>query len=359
MRIRSMRALALVLFRLALLRFALLWLALVLLALPQSNAFADDTVEPFYKGRTITSVVPFGPGGGYAIYNQIMARHLGKFIPGHPQIVPQYRPGAGGIVASNYLYNVAPRDGSVMAMVSDSVALASVIDADKARYKVNEFIWLGAIERVNNVLAVRTDSGVRAFRDLMDNEITVGGSGPGSPTSLLPALLRWLEPVKIRTIEGYDGINPMFIAIERNEIAGSTVSWTIFKTLRKPWFDQGFLVPVVQFGSIKESDLPNVPLAVDLARTPEQKAVARFMASNVDVGRSFILPPGAPPERVRALRTAFDRMVKEPAFVEDITKAGFQLSPAAGAEVQEAVAQATRLDPSLVRIVQDTISRTK
>ena len=344
MRIKPMRALG---------------LALVFFVLPPTHAVADDAVEKFYKGRTITSVVPFGAGGGYAIYNQIMARHLGKFIPGNPQIVPQYRPGAGGIVASNYLYNVAPRDGSMMAMVSDAVALASVIDADKAKYKVNEFIWLGAIERVNNVLAVRADSGVRAFKDLLATEVAVGGSGPGSPTSLLPALLRWLEPVKIKTIEGYDGINPMFIAIERNEIAGATVSWTIFKTLRKQWFDGGFLVPIVQFGSVKEKDLPNVPLAIEFTRTPEQKAVARFMASNVDVGRSFILPPGAPADRVQALRTAFDRMVKDAAFIDEITKAGFQLSPASGLEVQEAVAQATKLDAALTRIVQDTISRAK
>jgi tripartite-type tricarboxylate transporter receptor subunit TctC len=344
MRIRPVRALG---------------LALIMLALTASNAVANDFVEKFYKGRTITSVVPFGPGGGYAIYNQIMARHLGKFIPGNPQIVAQYRPGAGGIVASNYVYNVAPRDGSVMAMVSDAVALASVIDADKTRYKVNEFIWLGAIERVNNVLAIRADTGVRRFPDLLDKEVAVGGSGPGSPTSLLPALLRWLEPVKIRTIEGYDGINPMFIAIERNEISGATVSWTIFKTLRKPWFDSGFLLPIVQFGSAKEPDLPNIPLAIDLAQSPQQRAIARFMASNVDVGRSFILPPEVPAERVQALRAAFDRMVKDSAFVEDITKAGFQLSPASGKEVQDAVAQATTLDSELTGIVRDTISRIK
>lgn len=341
-------------------RTSALGLALCLLVCATASApAADDDTEKFYKGRTINSVVPFGPGGGYAIYNQIMARHLGKFIPGHPQIVPQYRPGAGGIVASNYLYNVAPRDGSIMAMVSDSVALASVIDADKAKYNVNEFIWLGAIERVNNVLAVRADSGVRRFEDMTTTEVIIGASGPGSPTSLLPALLRWLEPVKIKTIEGYEGINPMFIAIERKEIAGATVSWTIFKTLRQPWFDSGFLAPIVQFGSVKEKDLPNVPLAIDLARTPEQRSVARFMASNVDVGRSFILPPGVPAERVAALRRAFDRMVKDPAFVDDITKAGFQLSPASGPEVQDAVAQATKLDADLARIVRDTISRAK
>jgi hypothetical protein len=151
----------------------------------------------------------------------------------------------------------------------------------------------------------------------------------------------------------------MFIAIERNEISGATVSWTIFKTLRKQWFDSGFLVPIVQFGSVKERDLPNVPLAVELARSEEQRAVARFMASNVDVGRSFILPPDTPAERVAALRTAFDRMVKDAAFVEEIAKAGFQLSPASGADVQQAVAQATKLDAALTRIVQETIARPK
>jgi tripartite-type tricarboxylate transporter receptor subunit TctC len=257
------------------------------------------------------------------------------------------------------MYSVAPRDGSVIAMVSDSVALASVIDADKIKYNVNEFVWLGAIERVNNVLAVRADAGVREVRDMLKTEVIVGSSGAGSPTGLLPALLRWLEPVKIKTIEGFSGINPIFLAIERNEISGAVISWTIFKTLRKPWFDQGFAVPIVQFGSVAEKDLPNVPLAVDLAKTPQQKAVSRFMASNVDVGRSFILPPGVPAERVGALRAAFDQMVKDKDFMDDMTKAGFELSPATGAEVQDAVAQATKLDADLTRVIRETISRTK
>ena len=334
-----------------------LGLVLSVVLFAASNAAAQDAVENFYKGRTINSVVPFGPGGGYATYSQIMARHFGKFIPGNPQIVLQYRPGAGGIVASNYVYNAAPRDGSVMAMVSDSVALASVIDADKIKYNVNEFIWLGAIERVNNVLGVRADTGVRDFRDLLQKEVILGSSGAGSPTFLLPALLRWLEPLKIRTIEGFSGVNAVLLAIERNEVSGVTVSWSIFKTLRKQWFEQGFMIPIVQFGSAKEKDLPNVPLAVELARTPQQTAVARFMASNVDVGRSFILPPGVPAERVQALRSAFDRMVRDQAFIDDITKAGFDLSPATGQEVQAAVAQATKLDAELARIIRETISR--
>lgn len=311
-----------------------------------------ETVEEFYKGRTITAIVPFGPGGGYSIYTQIAARHLPKFIPGNPTVVAQHMPGAGGIVASNHVFNVARRDGTVMAMVSDSVALASVIDADKIKYKVNDFIWLGAIERVNNVMAVRADTGVKTFEDLASKEIALGASGPGSPTSLLPALLRWMSPAKLKTVEGYPGISQMFAAVERSEVAGMTVSWTIFKSLKGEWFKNGTMIPVVQFGSVKESDLRNVPLANDIARTPEQKAVSRFMASNVDVGRSFILPPQVPADRVAALRAAFDRMVADAAFKEEITKAGFELSPATGQQVQDAVAIATRIDDKLAETIR-------
>lgn len=340
-------------------RKSLASLSLIITLCSCASAARADSIEEFYRGKTITSVVPFGPGGGYGIYNQIMARHLGRFIPGNPTIVAQYMPGAGGITANNYMFNLAKRDGLVMAMVSDSVALASVIDADKIRYKVNDFIWLGAIERVNNVTAVRADSGVKKLDDLKQKSIVLGGSGPGSPTSLLPALMRWLQGYNIKTVEGYEGINPMFIAMDRNEIAGMTVSWTIFKTLKKEWFEKGFAIPIVQFGSKKEKDLPNVPLALDIAQTAEQKAVARFLASNVDVGRSFIFPPGVPEERVAALRTAFDKMVQDPEFREEITKAGFDLSPATGKEVQAAVAQATNLDDRMIKIIQSAIASGK
>ncbi len=318
-----------------------------------------ETVADFFRGKTITSVVPFGPGGGYGIYNQIMARHLGRFIPGNPTIVAQYMPGAGGITASNYMFNVAKRDGLVMSMVSDSVALASVIDADKIRYKVNEFIWIGAIERVNNVTAVRADAGIKKLDDLKEKSVVLGGSGPGSPTSLLPALMRWLKNYNIKTVEGYEGINPMFAAMDRNEIAGMTVSWTIFKTLKKEWFEKGYAIPIVQFGSKKEKDLPSIPLALDIAQTPEQKSVARFLASNVDVGRSFIFPPGVAEDRVAAVRSAFDKMVQDSEFRAEITKAGFDLSPATGKEVQAAVAQATRLDERMIKIIQSAIASGK
>lgn len=330
----------------------------VLASIPPTAASAE-TVEAFFKGKTITAIVPFGPGGGYSIYTQITARHLPQFVPGNPTVVPQHMPGAGGILASNHVFNVAKRDGTVIAMVSDSVALASVIDADKIKYKVNEFIWLGAIERVNNVMAVRADTGVKSFDDLKSTEIAIGASGPGSPTSLLPAMLRWMAPVKLKTVEGYPGISQMFAAIERGEVAGTTVSWTIFRSLKKDWFDKGFMVPIVQFGSVRDKDHPTIPLATELAQTPEQKAVSRFMASNIDVGRSFVLPPQVPADRVAALRSAFDRMVADPAFKAEIAKAKFELSPATGQQVQDAVKLATALDDKLAATIRGIVGPSK
>jgi tripartite-type tricarboxylate transporter receptor subunit TctC len=176
---------------------------------------------------------------------------------------------------------------------------------------------------------------------------------------MLPALLRWMTGAKLKTVEGYPGISQMFAAMERGEVAGMTVSWTIFKSLRGDWFKTGYAMPLVQFGSVRERDLPDVPLANDIAQTPEQKAVSRFMASNVDVGRSFILPPGVPADRIAALRSAFDKVVGDAAFKEEIAKAGFELSPATGQQVQDAVAAATRVDEKLAATIRNLVPNAK
>ncbi|MPY70889.1 MAG: hypothetical protein GEU92_12455 [Alphaproteobacteria bacterium] len=315
-----------------------------------------DAIADFYKGKQVAVIVPFGAGGGYALYTQIVTRHLPKFVPGNPTMVPQYMPGAGGVKAANYVFNVAPKDGSVISMVSDSVVLAAVISPKNVKYRVNEFTWIGTMERVNNVLAIRADTGVKTVADLAKAEAVVGSSGRGSPTYLLPSLVRWLAPEsKIKIVQGYKGINPMFLAIEQGELNGVTVSWTVFKSLRGPWFKDGFANAVVQFGTRREPDLPDVPLAIEIAKTDQQKAVARFMASNAEIGRSFVVPPGVPGARIEALRAGFDRMVQDPAFKEEAVKNGVQLTPATGANVQQAVKEASAISPELAELVRTAI----
>jgi tripartite-type tricarboxylate transporter receptor subunit TctC len=313
-----------------------------------------DPVADFYRGKTVTAVVPFGAGGGYALYTQLLSQHMPRFIPGTPNIVPQYMPGAGGIKATNYVYNVAPKDGSLISMVPDTVVLASVLQPKTIKFKVNEFIWLGTLERVNNVLAVRADSGIRTFADLGRTEAVLGSTGRGSPTFLLPSLARWLSPAKMKIVQGYKGGREMFQAMETRELMGTTISWGVWKALKGDWFRNGSAVPIMQFGMRREADLPEVPLAIDLATTPEQKTVARFMASNTEIGRSFVAPPGMAAEKVTALRDAFDRMVRDPAFIA-AAKGKILLNPASGAEVQKVVADASALDARVADIVRTAI----
>lgn len=319
---------------------------------------AADPVADFYRGRTVTAVVPFGAGGGYALYTQLLSQHMPAFIPGKPTIVPQYMPGAGGIKATNYVYNVAPKDGSLISMVPDTVVLASVLQPKSIKFKVNEFIWLGTLERVNNILAVRADSGIRTFADLDKTEAVLGSTGRGSPTFLLPSLARWLTPAKIKIVQGYKGGREMFQAMETGELMGTTISWGVWKALKGAWFRDGSAVPIMQFGLRREADLPDVPLAVDYAKTPEQKTVARFMASNTEIGRSFVVPPGVADDKVAALRDAFDRMVRDPGFIE-AAKGKILLNPASGAEVQNVVAEASALDPKIADIVRTAIFGSK
>ena len=319
------------------------------------SSAAADAVADFYRGKTITAVVPFGSGGSYGLFTQLASRHMPKFIPGNPTIVPQYMPGAGGNKATNYVYNVAPRDGSYIAMVPDGLVISSVLRPKKIKYKPTEFTWIGSIERAPTVLMVRRDSGFKTVSDLRDRELILGSSGRGSGTFLFPSLLRWLTSGKIKLVQGYKGVRRMMNAMEQGEVQGTTVGFSAWKNLKADWLKSGFIVPLAQFGVQKESDLPNVALAIDLAKTPEEKAVARFMASNAEIGRSFVVPPKVPADRIAALRAAFDQMVKDPAFLAEIKKRKLQINPAPGAQVQEAVARAAAAGPKLARTMRSAI----
>jgi len=292
-------------------------------------------------------IVAFGAGGAYGLYTQLMAKHLPRFLPGNPTIIPQYMPGAGGIKASNYVYNVAVRNGSIMASLSDSLVITSVLRPERVKYDANKFTWIGAPVRMNNVLAMRSDSGLKNFDAITKNEAVLAATGLGSQATILPKMLAWLSPAKIKVVTGYKGSRGMLGAMERKEVQGMSLAWTSWKTLKGDWFKEGFAVPIVQFGLTSEMDLPNVPLAIDLARTADERAIVEFMSSTSQIGRSVLFPPTVPKDRITAVRTAFDKMVKDPAYVSDVTGRRAFLNPGSGAEIQKAVAKAMAFDPAL------------
>lgn len=260
--------------------------ALCLLAGATVNPAGADGVADFYRGKTIHAIVPFGSGGSYGLFTQMASRHMPKHIPGNPVIVPQYMPGAGGNKSTSYVYNVAARDGSYMAMVPDGLVISSVLRPKKIKYKPAEFTWIGSTERMPTVLMVRGDSGFKSIDDTLKRELVLGSSGRGSQSFLAPSLLRWLTGGKFKIVQGYKGLRRVINAMERGEVQGVSVGFSAWKNLKPGWLKSGFIVPIAQFGVRKESDLPNTPLAIDLAKTPEAKAVARFMTSNAEIGRA-------------------------------------------------------------------------
>ncbi|MDA0652640.1 MAG: hypothetical protein O3C49_05110 [Proteobacteria bacterium] len=200
---------------------------------------------------------------------------------------------------------------------------------------------------MNNVLAMRTDSGLKSFDAITRKEAVLAATGLGSQATILPKMLAWLSKAKIKVVTGYKGASGMLGAMERNEVQGMSLAWTSWKTLRGSWFRDGFAVPIAQFGAASETDLLNVPLAIDLARTPDEKAIVQFMSSTSEIGRSVLFPPEVPKAEIARVRAAFDKMIKDPAYVADVTGRKAFLNPASGAEIQKAVARAMAFDPAL------------
>jgi len=321
---------------------------IVAAALLTPTAPRADAVADFYKGKNVTVVVGFSAGGTYTLYARLLARHLPQFLPGGPTFVIQNMPGGGAVKSTNYLYNVSPRDGSVIGMPSDAIALTNALTPSRVKYKAVDFNYIGAAVRVAYAMVLRTDLGIRSFEDLTRKQAVVSSSGGGSVGFLLPKMLQWASDAKIKMVSGYRGSRPQLLAIELGESQGAVFAWTAWKTLKPEWFKSGFIAPIVQFGPTREPDMPNVALGSEVVKTAEQKAFARFMATNAIIGRGFMTPPGVSGDKVKALRDAFDRMVADPGYIADAKKRGAFLSPVRGVEMQAAVAEAMSIDPKLV-----------
>jgi tripartite-type tricarboxylate transporter receptor subunit TctC len=266
--------------------------------------------------------------------------------------VPQHMPGAGGNKGTNFLYNVAPKDGSTIGMVPDGLVISSVLRPDQIKYKPAEFTWIGSVERLPTVLMIRSGGTVKSVADLASRELVVGSSGRGSGTYLFPSLLRWLTGGKVKIVQGYKGVRDMINAMERGEVQGTAVGYGAWLNLKSDWIESGYIIPLAQFGVEKEPTLPDTPLASDLGRTADAKSVARFMASNAQIGRGFVVPPRVPGDKIAALRTAFDSMLKDPAFVADLKQRNLVIKPASGAEVQQAVEEAVAIGARLGPIMR-------
>lgn len=319
----------------------------------------SDAIADFYKDKTITIVFGFGVGGTYGKYSLMLAEFMPKHIPGHPNIVTQSMPGAGGLIAANYAYNVMPKDGTYLWMPVDSLVISELLRPDKVKFKSNEFTWIGKVFESNSVIALRRDAGIRKLSDLKDKEVVVASSGKGSQTFLMPQLLNGLYDAKFKIVMGYRGSRKMQLSMEQGETQGVSLTWLAWKVNRGEWFKPGgFAMPIVQIGYRKDPDLPDVPLFSDVVTSQEDKQIVNFMASLSPIGRGLAAPPGTPPERVAALREAFDKTVKDPAFLAAAKKRNLLVNPSTGEEIQEIVENALKVSPEVVKRARKLIMGT-
>jgi len=314
-------------------RFALpAALAVMQVLCPAAQA---QSVEEFYTGKTITLSIGFTPGGGYDLYGRLVARHLGKHIPGKPSIVAQNMPGAGSMRSAQHLYSIAPKDGTALATFGRQMGITPLLNP-AAQYDGTKFTWLGSVTNEVSTCVTWHTSKVRTWNDLMTIPVTFSGDGPGADPDVFANLYNNVFGTKIKIISGYRGTNPMIIAMERGEVEGLCgYSWSTIKSRHQAWLKEKKLNILVQAAMQKEKDIAHVPLVIDLAKTEEQRQVLRVFLYGQEMARPFAAPPDIPADRRAALRTAFDRMLKDPEFLAEIKKLNLDLNPITGAAIDK------------------------
>jgi tripartite-type tricarboxylate transporter receptor subunit TctC len=314
-----------------------LLLALALLA-PAGGALADEAVAAFYRGKQISVIVGSSAGGGYDIYARLLARHMGKHIPGQPLVVVSNMPGAASNAAAAHVYNVAPRDGTVIGALQNTAVLESLLDEGKrSRHDASKFLYLGSATTDHYVCIARADAPVTSFKQLLTQELIIGASQPGTSTRDFPVLLNNMTGAKFRIVSGYPGTREITLAMEKGEVQGLCgFSWSSLQAQRPDWLKNNFIRLLVQ-----EHDKGNrtlnaqgVPLAVDFATSPANRKIMELLYSSETFGRPYMMGPGVPAERIAALRKAFMDTMKDPELLTEAQRIGLDIDPISGHELQ-------------------------
>jgi tripartite-type tricarboxylate transporter receptor subunit TctC len=317
-----------------------LWIsAALVLPIATSSAARADSVSDFYSKNDVRMIIGVAVGGSYDSSGRLVARHIGRHIPGNPKVLIQNMPGASSRLAANHMYTVAPKDGTIIGAVSEGIAMAQAMGEKGIRYDANKFNWIGTPVRPISVMAVWHTAGVKTIEEAKTKELIVGATSVSGTNYVFPALIKELLGAKFRIVVGYDGGNAINLAMERGEVhARGSMVWALIKREQPEWVRDGKLIPIVQMTLEKAPDLQQVPRLVDLADTPDAKAVFELLARTDGMGRPLLTTPDVPPERVAALRKAFDSMVKDPEFLADASKMGEDVAPNSGESLQRIVA---------------------
>jgi tripartite-type tricarboxylate transporter receptor subunit TctC len=304
------------------------------LALALVSTAHAQSVENFYRGRTVTIVVGYSVGGGYDVLARVLARRLGKHIPGNPSIVVQNMPGAGSLRAANYLYNAAPKDGTTLGIFARGMAMEPLIGTSGINFDSRKFAWIGSGTNEVSVCATWHAAKVKTWQDSLAIPFTVAGEGSGSDPDIFSVMLRNVFGAKMRLVSGYPGGADMTLAIERGEVDGRCGwSWSSVKLQRPDWVAEHKLNVLLQLATQPSPELPGVPFVFDLASSERQRRVLDLVLSRQEMGRPLVAPPGTPQDRKEALRSAFDATMADADFVAEATARGLEINPVRGADL--------------------------
>ena len=301
----------------------------LVLALPVPAA-----AQPSLAGKNVTMIIGFGPGGGYDAWGRVVARHLGKNLPGSPNVVPQNMPGGGSFNAANHIYTIAPKDGTVLGIIARDAALGPLTGASGARFDPLKITWLGTPTLETNVCISMARAKVKTFKDLTESELIIGNTGAGTGTYSYPKALNGIFGTKFKLISGFPSSTDVFLAMERNEVDGICESLDSVIGKRPDWIASK-KVNVLFYGGAKPTiDLHGAPFIVDQARNPEERQALEFLYAGQGIGRPFVAPPGLPADRLKMLRDAFSATMKDKDFVADATKQKLDVEPEDGEHLE-------------------------
>jgi tripartite-type tricarboxylate transporter receptor subunit TctC len=321
-------------------------------------AFAD-AVADFYRGKQISVLIGYPPGGGYDLFARALARHMPKYIPGNPAVISRNMPGAGSLVATNYIANTAPRDGTEFAAVGREIPTAGLFGDRNARFDATELNWIGNTESTVTFCGAWHTTGLTSARELFERPLVVGGTAGDSTTVTVPLALNSLLRTKFQVISGYRGGADLHLALQRGEIEGRCAwSWSSLQTAGPTWIAEGKVRVLLGLGLERDPRFPDVPAAAELADTPDKKQALELVLSQGILTRPFAAPPGVPAERVAALRKAFDDMMLDSAFRAEVERQKLELSPMQGIAMERLIRRLNATAPAVVQIVVEAMKST-
>ena len=321
-----------------------------------AGSAAAQTPAEFYKGKTVELVIGYPPGGSNDTWGRLLGRHIGKHIPGNPLVVPRNQPGAGSFLAANTVFNVSPKDGTVIAIAAPTIPLDERLGTPGVRFKTAEFNWIGRVDLLVNMVFMWKTSPVKTIADALKTPATLSATGVGSTVYVYPNVMNHVLGTKFKLVLGYKGSGEAMLAVERGEAEGHSTSWVALKVAHPDWTRDKSVSILVQFALKRHPEMPDVPTAVELAKNDEQRAILSAVVNAAEVGSAFFTTPGVPKDRLDTLRRAFDATMKDPEFLAEVERTKLSVNPFTGEELQTLVRSVNNISPDLVEKVRAAYS---